>query len=331
MDPGVMDFILYLKQLPDKLLASDNFSLAEKQSMFKRMVMRVELEVNTFCNRKCSFCPNSFIDRFNKKEAMSWDTYRLLLSDLKKVDYNQTFVFARYSEPLASPQLLEYIALARKELPKATLSILSNGDYLTPAYLESLSEAGLNRLSISLYPDMVNWDTDKSRRMIETFSKKINLATSPFRDFPDSIHYGAKYKNVEVAIKTTNVLTLGQDRANSLPELAPPGFVRTSPCFMPIYTVNIDHDGKLLMCCNTRSDYPEHKDYVFGELKEENDLFNVFFNSHFLKWRKILLSGDAKPDPCHTCKHRNDFNTLVHQHVGSQIKHKFTASQKKQS
>ncbi|MFL5784343.1 MAG: radical SAM/SPASM domain-containing protein [Bacteriovoracaceae bacterium] len=329
MNSEELDFILYLKQLPEELLASNNFTLAEKQSMFTRMVRKVELEVNTFCNRKCSFCGNSFLDRFNKKEPMSWETYGVLLTDLKNINYSETLVFGRYSEPLASPRILEYVALARKELPKATISILSNGDYLTREYLESLSAAGLSRMSISLYPNMHEWNTENSRRMIETFCQRLELEALPFREHPESIHFSGKYKSLEVAVRATNILKFGHDRASSLPELTIPDFVRTSPCFMPIFTVNIDHDGKMLLCCNTRSDDPNHQDFVFGELKKENDLYHNFFNSHFLKWRKILLSGEAKPHPCSTCKQRDDLNANLYSKVGNQMEAKFSHSEKK--
>jgi MoaA/NifB/PqqE/SkfB family radical SAM enzyme len=287
------------------------------------MVKRVELEVNTFCNRKCFFCANAFLDRYSTKEPMSWETYRLILSELKKIDYQEDLVFARYSEPLASPRLLEYLALARQELPSATLYILSNGDYLTREYLKALSDAGLNRLNVSLYPNMHNWTPEESRSAIETFSKKLKLEITPQRENHDSFHFGAKFEGIEIIIKASNLLKVGHDRAGSLPELTPPDFVRTSPCFMPVSTVNIDHNGKVLLCCNTRSDDPNHQDFIFGDLKKEDDLYHSFFNSKFLEWRKTLLSGKAKPYPCTGCKQRDEYNTDIYQKIGKQLEKKF--------
>ncbi len=321
-------FYQYLKLLPDDLLASDSYSLDKKKSIFKRLVHSVELEVNTFCNRKCSFCANSFLDRLEKKEAMPWETYRLILSELKSVDYDGALVFARYSEPLASPELLEYIALAHKELPSANLRVLSNGDYLTRDYLKSLSEAGVNLLSISLYPNMQDWNSKVSRRAVEAFSKKLELETFITEENENTFRVGAKFNKTDVSIKATNLLKVGVDRASSLPELTPPDFVRSSPCFLPVFTVNIDHNGKVLLCCNTRSDDPKHQDLVFGELKAENDLFNCFFNSNFLKWRKILLNGNDKPYPCDTCKQKDEFNSELYKHVGDIMALKFSPKKK---
>ncbi len=321
----------YLKSLPDDLLATDEFSLDEKKIMFKRMVQSVELEVNTFCNRKCSFCANSFLDRFEKKDAMSWETYQLIISELKSVDYGGALVFARYSEPLASPEILKYLAFARKELPSAHLRVLSNGDYLTRDYLESLSEAGVDLLSISLYPNMQNWDSKVSRRAVEAYSKKLELETIPTEENENTFRVGAKFKKIDVSIKATNLLKVGTDRASSLPELIPSDFVRSSPCFLPAFHVNIDQNGKVLLCCNTRSDDPNHQDFVFGELKEENDLFHCFFNSHFLKWRRILLNADKKPYPCNTCTQRDRFSSDLYKKVGDLMALKFSAAKKKQS
>ena len=99
-----------------------------KRALFKRNVTLVELEPHAFCNRTCSFCPNSTIDRLTVTSTLDRALYERVLQDLGSIDYSHVLRFARYSEPMAHEHIYEMVATARSYLPKAEIDIVTNGD-----------------------------------------------------------------------------------------------------------------------------------------------------------------------------------------------------------
>ena len=94
------------------------------KELFKKQLRLIEIEIFSYCNRKCWFCPNSFIDRISDNKIMAEETYLDLLSQLQQIDYSGELTYSRYNEPTA------------KSLPPATglnayiaaLSLLYNGE-----------------------------------------------------------------------------------------------------------------------------------------------------------------------------------------------------------
>ena len=74
--------------------------------LFRRSVSMVEVEVFSYCNRRCWFCPNSLIDRQSKTEYMSEELYLHILDQLAGADYRHMISYSRYNEPLAEPNHL---------------------------------------------------------------------------------------------------------------------------------------------------------------------------------------------------------------------------------
>lgn len=68
---------------------------AGKCALFKRNVTLVELEPHAFCNRTCSLCPDSTIDRLTVKTVLDRSLYEVILSDLEAIEYDQVLRFAR--------------------------------------------------------------------------------------------------------------------------------------------------------------------------------------------------------------------------------------------
>src|ERR1700744_1681408 len=54
---------------PD-MIVSPGFFFPERedmQALFVQTVTNIEIEIGSFCNRRCGFCPNSFIDRISER------------------------------------------------------------------------------------------------------------------------------------------------------------------------------------------------------------------------------------------------------------------------
>ena len=67
-------------------LDMQNMGLTNKK-LFKNNLKLIEIEIFSYCNRICWFCPNSFIDRRTINIEMKDDHYEKILTDLAEIDY----------------------------------------------------------------------------------------------------------------------------------------------------------------------------------------------------------------------------------------------------
>jgi Radical SAM superfamily len=121
------------------------------KDLFKRNVQRVEIETHSYCNRRCANCPNVVGDRLGDNKQMPEGVWSLVLGNLQEIDFNGNVVLNSYNEPLADKTILKRIHETREMVPKARTMIYTNGDYLTPAYMKELADAGLKYMHVSIH------------------------------------------------------------------------------------------------------------------------------------------------------------------------------------
>ena len=77
-------------------------------------------------------------------------------------------------------------------------------------------------------------------------------------------------------------------------------YQRTSACTKPVYHMNVNYDGKGMLCCHTRTDFVGHKDAVIADLsKSTEDMFSFF--TKLAPSRRGLLGPGKKCGACTTC------------------------------
>lgn len=100
----------------------------------------VEVEIHSYCNRQCSFCPNSYIDRHSFVKELDEEIYISLLKQLKKGGFKGKISYSRYNEPFSQPLLfMKRILQAKTILPGIKLVTNTNGDYDTGAFRDLLN------------------------------------------------------------------------------------------------------------------------------------------------------------------------------------------------
>ncbi len=109
----------------DVLLLQENKESFKKE-VFSRFVFVVNLELSTYCNRKCSYCPMSFFPR--EQEFMPMDLLNQILSQLKEIHYAGAIMLNFYNEPLLDSHLADKIRIIREQLPHVWIAFNSNGD-----------------------------------------------------------------------------------------------------------------------------------------------------------------------------------------------------------
>lgn len=279
-------------------------SLAEPDAvkLFQSSVEMIEVETTSFCNRTCSFCPNSFIDRHSEKNSTPEEVWQAILVGLKQVNYSGNFVWSRYSEPLSEKRILDRIQDVHQAAPNCRVGINSNGDYLNADYLTALEAAGLNRLFIDVYiPDDETYSVEVGFKFLHKLSQRINRSHTVLGTTPEVYCQLESDKMVINAIvrNSASLKSIDMSDRGGLMENARKA-TRTSPCYSPFKHLVIDWDGSIVLCCQVRSDSPSHQDVVFGKIGVDG-LGLVDAYVRLAEWRNSLKAFGPKQGPCASC------------------------------
>jgi radical SAM protein with 4Fe4S-binding SPASM domain len=276
-----------------------------KRALFKRNIDLVELEPHAYCNRTCSFCPNATIDRLTVKTILDRGIYESILDDLASIGYDRVLRFARYSEPMAHDHIYDLVVLARRRLPRATIDIVTNGDFLNPKAVARLREAGLSVLRVSVYMRRgIAWSVEAAREEITRLGRRMQL--TPIWDPPTATTVGARFPTpgLPIVAFSHNFDETGYDRGQLVEQLVDREWARRSPCFLVFSNFTVDFNGTVMPCCNLRSDHPKHAAFAVGDLAKKQSIFDVYAGPEFTAWRRSLAAVGDKADPCRTCRQK---------------------------
>jgi len=286
---------------PDQI---KNLSLDDKVKIFNKFVFLVNIELSTYCNRKCTYCPMSMYNR--KQQYMSEELLQKIISQLKEVDYKAGIVLNFFNEPLLDVDLIEKIKYIRKNLPNAYILFNSNGDFLTRELLENFFSVGLNLIIVTLHtnPEKEYIDFEKRSEMFN-FLNKMNL--SEYFDERSEI----EGKNITLKIsfsryRQLNILCnnwqiYGNDRGGVLTELSKE--VRDMPCKNPFREIYIKYDGTITPCCNIYFNLNP----IYGNLNSDS-IIDIYFSKNMIEFRKKLFSFSPKTGYCAFCNTPDNSN-----------------------
>tara|TARA_R100000005_G_C4983019_1_gene192195 strand:- start:692 stop:1564 length:873 start_codon:yes stop_codon:yes gene_type:complete len=283
-----------------------------RKEWFKQQLKMIEIEVFSFCNRQCWFCPNSYIDRRTVNNIMPVDNYLNILNQLKEIDYDQEITYSRYNEPLSHREIItERISQARNILPNAKLRTNTNGDYVTKDYIEELRDCGLNELFIQQY--LANDELYDHEKIKSKMLKKMNflgLEYDVITDIPNHrIEYDIKISGITVHLRARNFSIEGTARTKKVLTFNDE-YIRTQSCKQPFNNMYIDYNGSVVVCCNTRSDIPEHENGVMGNIQDQK-LWDIYSSNRYDYWREHLKDDSPKSGICEKCKIDVNFNEFI--------------------
>lgn len=268
---------------------------------FLNNISIIEIESNSLCNRKCSYCINAHIYRRNENEVLKEDAYKKLIDDLANIGYERTITFHRYNEPFLKKNnmILFRIAYARKMLPKAKLVISSNGDYLDAEYLDKIAASGLDELYLQCHIENYNSiSMAEKKKIITELNSKIGKYQGKFIQRETSIVFvtvKSPFKTLTIEIK--DFKNDGFDRGGIITEMGEEDII--GGCFGPLTTMPIDYNGNVMICCNCVSYHKQHKKYVIGNIFDDN-IVNIYNSALAKKIQKKLYEGD-RLDICKKC------------------------------
>jgi len=231
----------------------------------------VEIETITWCNRTCSYCPNSKFDRglIQNKKEMSIELFQKIIDDLKGIDYRFNIKPHFYGEPLLDNRLEELMRYTKKQLPKCKITIVTNGDLLDIERFYTLIDAGVDLFLVTQHG--------------ETMPKK-------FYDLLDTLKGSKLRKTITFRgrIEEDNLFNRGG-------LVQPKNEMLFKTCDFPSKAMVIDYQGNVVLCCN---DY--HSSIVLGNLVKEN-LMSIWNKESNKQLRQNINKGVFDLEICRKC------------------------------
>ncbi|WIH87729.1 radical SAM/SPASM domain-containing protein [Brachyspira pilosicoli] len=275
-----------------------------QKDILKKNLFLIEIEIASYCNRTCYFCPNSIIDRRSNTIELPENIYLKILDNLKDINYSGMLSFHRFNEPLANRDLiLKRVKQARDIVPNAILQIFTNGDYLTRDYLDELRDAGINFIMMSYYGQKdEKFDIENNiKPAIYKMSKKLDLDYIVVNEGIGEYAVKFLYDKINVIYRSKDFEQIGSDRGGVINiDNIKKVEVRDYPCYYPFGDIYIDYNGLVMPCCNMRSDVKTHEPFILGDINKTN-LFELFTNENFVNIRRYLASRSKKSGPCEHC------------------------------
>lgn len=288
------DWMLEQEDLKKVFCVTDNVPL--RRELFNKYVYTINLELSAYCNRSCSYCPVSIYPR--KQELMTSDIFQKVLDNLEFIRYTGGISLNLFNEPLYDDLLEERIRQIKEKLPSAYIYFNSNGDKLSSERIESLWNAGLSRILITIHTaSNEEWNDDKKREEFKRFLKKIGKVEyyekreeQEGRSIIVTIPYEEKRC---IILKCNNWARYGNDRGGVLKDLSIRE--RLEPCMNPVREFSIAYDGSIKLCCNIYFESPDCGN-IMGK-----GILDFYFGEQLVSFRKKLFRYGEKVSPCSTC------------------------------
>lgn len=243
---------------------------------FRRLFEDVEFETTAYCNRKCTYCPVSMHERPGDENGtyMREETLENLLSSLREISFGGRVAPHLYGEPLSDSRLVKWMAKVRNALPKCTIRVVTNGDYLTQNKYKELIEAGVTYFDLSKHSSHwpIELETLLSSMSEEEKSKRLRI-----RD------YYSDNKNKQVMLNTRG----GEVKLRVKKE-------HPVWCGYVIYPV-INTFGDVVLCCN---DY--HSEHKFGNINQRS-LLDIWLDPKNIKLRRRIFQNYFDLPICQKC------------------------------
>jgi len=239
-------------------------------------LMIVDIMLTELCNRTCDFCPRA-VDYPNLNLHMDLDLFSKICDDLSDIYYQNRVLLCGFGENLLYKNIFEAIQILRSKLPyNEYLQIVTNGDRLTKDTIIKLYQSGLNRIYVSCY------DGIEQVEHFQSLFDELNIDSNNYY----FMHY---YKPPEENYGFIHYSNRGGKLFNDTSYL-------NRGCNSPSYAMQINWDGKVLLCSHDWT-----KSVVCGDLNNEH-LKNIWlYSPKYQQYRAMLYNNKRDTGPCNKC------------------------------
>lgn len=231
----------------------------------------IEIQTKTGCNYSCPFCPQNKEGIELPKGTMEIELYERIISELSALEFSGTIGFGGMDEPLLDERLVEFVSIARKQCPEATIGVTTNGSLLNKDLIEALVNAGANLITVNDYTkrQVITQDI-KNMKLSNVYRKRLSIFKRSFSE------------------KATN--RAGNVLGGKIPPSPPRLF-----CTRPFRRMYISYNGKAVICCQ---DYKQEE--IMGDASESS-LLEIWCNEKCASLRTQLLGLNRAGFICERC------------------------------
>lgn len=273
-------------------------------------IKAVYVETVGACTNRCYCCPS----RGGKAEQgkMSDETFKLIISKLKEINYNEELHIYGQCEPFLDKDILSKIYYAHEELPDAKIVLISNFTVLNDHIIDEILKAPIYNFSTSVYG--LDFDTYKKTAgsgnfklffinlvkflkkyaQINPYSFAVYIIHSEFMDHDiDFIRHFLFNIAPARLIQEGRIMSLFNTIFNKLK--------RTKKYFTPCnYTdLKITSDGEMVSCpCDAENLLR------VGNITEDKTIYEIYNSKIAKNLRKKMLYSNSKDAYCQYCDSR---------------------------
>lgn len=236
----------------------------------------LDIETNSRCNLRCSYCPVSIVDRGD--HFMPESLFQKIIDDLSVFPYRGRISPHFYGDPMIDERMPQLMAYARKKLPQARLIIHTNGIKLTRESYRELVRVGVDGFII----------TRHMRHLPKTVRDILEQE-------PDAKHY----------LRLQDLQTVGLFNRAGTVKLKKERVLKR--CFYISNEIAIDYRGEVA-CTN---DFFVRES--FGNVANQHLLKDIWWGPQFSMIRKRLRHGHFDLQVCRECSGREPAKYLANQ------------------
>lgn len=251
----------------------------------------IEFNLHGSCSRRCAFCPRVDEKKWpNLNEQFDESLYLKIIKELANTwEYSGRIAFSGYSEPMMHSDIFGIIKKTKDIIPKCTIDIVSNGDYLDEEIIKKLYEAGLDHLRVSIYTS--NKTTEKFKKIRSNLNIDPDIFFIRERNKGKKNEFGLVLNNRGGAV---NLKQIGIRKETIFP--------LSRKCNYPLFKIFVNYNGDYQICSN---DWNKKK--IVGNAKNQS-ITEVWYSDEFNNIRTNLMKKNRNIDPCKTCDVQGDLN-----------------------
>ncbi len=194
--------------------------------------------------------------------------------ELQEINFQGRISPFAINEPLLDPRIVEIVQKFRRSCPRAYISIISNGDFLTQGLLKELVASGLDTLAISIY------ESSAIAKLQEKLDSTWGLTFIDMRS-PQYL----ENRGGDIKLQTKPV---------------------KGKCLRPSNMLVVKANGNVCLCCADMK-----AKVVFGNIKD-NSLQEIWYGSEFCNVRNKLQESREGLHLCENCSHNGSTSSVYH-------------------
>ena len=233
----------------------------------------IEIETLNRCNGKCSFCPVNALAPQRKYAKMDGKLFRKIIDELSEIDYRGNINLFSNNEPFLDERIYEFAEYTRNKVPKAKISILTNGLLLNIDNVDKILPY-IDLLYIDNYSD--------SFKLLPTVKQIYDYGKN-------KVDY---VKKILISVRLQNEIlsTRGGESPNNKTNKI------NAKCTLPFKQIVVRPDGKISLCCNDALGK-----MTLGDVNTDS-LMNIWLSDMYRNIRhSIQKNGRTKIKLCENC------------------------------